>query len=88
MSRPPQDVVVSCSLSLSVRLLRFQRGTPLEVRRKRVRDLVLDLLRAVPGQSVTTMTWLSDKSGIASIGVDLSAHHPVQIQAFPATGQT
>jgi len=31
---------------------------------------------------------LSDKSGIASIGVDLSAHRPVQIQAFPATGQT
>ena len=23
-----------------------------------------------------TMTWLSDRSGIASIGVDVSAHHP------------
>src|SRR6188768_859772 len=29
-----------------------------------------------PGQSVKTMTWLSDRSGIASIGVDVSAHQP------------
>ena len=51
-------------------------GEPLEVRGERVRDLVLDLLRAVPGQSVKTITWLSERSGIASIGVDVSAHQP------------
>src|SRR6266853_1737506 len=29
-----------------------------------------------PGQSVKTMTWLSDRSGIASIGVDSRAQYP------------
>ena len=29
-----------------------------------------------PGQSVKTITWLSDRSGIASMGVAVSAHQP------------
>src|SRR6266850_6881884 len=35
-----------------------------------------------PGQSVNTMTWLSDRSGIASIGVVTTAQYP-----HPATSR-
>ena len=44
--------------------------------RQRIGDLVLDLLGRAPGQSVKTMTWLSDRSGMASIGTVRSAQYP------------
>ena len=54
----------------------------LEAHRHRTRDLILDLLRAVSWPVRKDDTWSSDKSGMASIGVALSAHQPQPASAM------
>ena len=60
-------------------------GGPRQVTDQRISDLIVDVLRARPGQSATTITCVSPMSGIASTGMWRSEYQPQPIRVTAAT---